>query len=162
MKLNYSCNISMWNFKKIHWIIHTKSRKNKNKLLFYPWYKSKKLVFWCCLHKQAILASSSGIHGYDRLPCERDEGELMNLHDRLWLLSIESIAHESAAQDPRLSSKDSSVAGKLPLNASPAVLSRRKRMKSSSHTHRYLAGAFYLASSVSNKIKLRVSLLWAI
>lgn len=40
-------------------------------------------------------AASSGIHGYSRLPCERDEGELMNLHDRLWLLSVESTAHEN-------------------------------------------------------------------
>ncbi len=149
------------------WIIHIKSRnvlKQKQKqqqqirwiVILSPDTNKKTLLFWCCVHKQAIPASSSGIHGYNRLPCERDEGELMNLHDRPWLVSIESIAHESTAQDLRLSSKDSSVPGKLPLNASPAVLSWSKRIRSSSRTH-LLTAAFHVAIFVLNELFLQLN-----
>lgn len=35
-------------------------------------------------------------HGYGRLPCERDQGELMNLHDRLWRVCVESSVCEGS------------------------------------------------------------------
>lgn len=53
-----------------------------------PWHKSKKLQFWRSPHTQAIPSSSSGLHGDSRLPCERDQGKLMNLHDRLWRVCV--------------------------------------------------------------------------